>query len=124
MKIIVTHTTPDWDAIGSVWLIKKYLAGWQDAAVEFVPAGQRSTRVKDIDISEMAPVVKAGEDEIIHVDTGLGPLDHHQIYDTSVSATSRTWDFVQEQFQEADESLKGEHREAISRTVQILFSNR
>ena len=44
MKIVVTHTAPDWDAIGSVWLIKRYLPGWQDAKVEFVPAGTRRDR--------------------------------------------------------------------------------
>jgi len=41
MKIIVTHMSPDWDAITSVWLLKKYLMGWQEAEVRFVPAGQR-----------------------------------------------------------------------------------
>ncbi len=41
MKIIVTHMSPDWDAITSVWLLKKYLSGWQEADVRFVPAGQK-----------------------------------------------------------------------------------
>lgn len=120
MKIIVTHTAPDWDAIGSVWLIKKYLAGWQEAKVEFVPAGQRSPKVDGIDIADGDPVVEIGGNEIIHVDTGLGPLDHHQIYDTAVSGTSRTWDFVREQFAEADTSLTSEHREAVSRIVKVI----
>jgi len=46
MKIIVTHISPDWDAISSVWLLKKYLAGWQEAEVRFVPAGQRVGELK------------------------------------------------------------------------------
>ena len=120
MKIIVTHTAPDWDAIGSVWLLKKYLAGWQEAQVEFVPAGQRSPKVDGIDITEGSPIVTIGGNEIIHVDTGLGPLDHHQIYDTSVSATSRTWDFVQQQLGDSGESLTPEHGEAISRIVKVI----
>ncbi len=120
MKIIVAHTSPDWDAIGSVWLIKKYLAGWQEARVEFVPAGQRSPKVDGIDISEGDPVVKIGGNEIIHVDTGLSPLDHHQVYDTSVSAASLAWEYVQKQITGQNETLTSEHREAISRIVKII----
>ena len=41
MKIVVTHTSPDMDAITSVWLIKKFLPGWETATVRFVPAGER-----------------------------------------------------------------------------------
>jgi len=41
MKIIVTHTSPDLDAIVSVWLVKKFLPGWQDVKFEFVSAGDR-----------------------------------------------------------------------------------
>ena len=41
MKIVVTHTSPDLDAIVSVWLIKKFLPEWQDARSEFVQAGDR-----------------------------------------------------------------------------------
>ena len=40
MKRIVTHTSPDMDAITSVWFIKRYLSGWENAEVRFVPAGQ------------------------------------------------------------------------------------
>src|SRR5260221_1621815 len=77
MKIIVTHMSPDWDAITSVWLLKKYLAGWQDAAVKFVPAGQRlnNIKLKSENVEQNDPIERVGEDEIIHVDTGLGPLD-------------------------------------------------
>ena len=41
MKIIVTHAAPDLDAVTSVWLIKRFLQGWNEAEVRFVPAGQR-----------------------------------------------------------------------------------
>ena len=41
MKYIVTHTSPDMDAIASVWLLKKFLGGWDKAEVKFVPAGDR-----------------------------------------------------------------------------------
>lgn len=133
MKIIVTHTAPDWDAIGSVWLLRKYLSGWEDAAVEFVPAGQR--RAGSIGHSaenEDDPIEKIGDDEVIHVDTGLGPLDHHQTSDKSVSGTSRVWDYVREQrtnlhagkagsLEQSEESEKVKDKDAaIDRIVRFI----
>jgi hypothetical protein len=119
MKIVVTHMAPDWDAITSVWLLKKYLSGWQEADVQFVPAGQRlnSKELKD-DIQD--PIEEFGKDQVIHVDTGLGPLDHHQVQDSSVCAASRTWDYILSQFKEANEKMTPEHTEAISRIVKIV----
>lgn len=118
MKIVVTHTSPDWDAIGSVWLIKKYLPGWSEASVKFVPAGQRieGSTIKDGD----NPIEKMGEDEVVHVDTGLGPLDHHQTGDQNVCGTSRVWDYVREESRKAGHNLTKEHEEAVSRIVKII----
>lgn len=67
MKTIVTHMSPDLDAITSVWLIRKFIPGWQDAEIKFVPAG--------LTLSNLPP---DDNGEIIHVDTGLGKFDHHQ----------------------------------------------
>ncbi|HUD44726.1 MAG TPA: hypothetical protein VMR41_04245 [Patescibacteria group bacterium] len=104
MKYIITHTSPDWDAIGSVWLIKRYLSGWQEAKVLFVPAGQRVQNSKyKIQIEDELKQVtdeaieKIGEDEYMHVDTGLGPLDHHQTNDQTVCGASRCWEYIQVQ---------------------------
>lgn len=122
MKIIVTHMSPDWDAITSVWLLKKYLPGWQDAEVKFVPAGQRLNNSQlTIHNSQIAdPIEKIGEDEVIHVDTGLAPLDHHQTQDSNVSAASLTWDYVQSMQKKAGGKLTAEHVEAVSRIVKII----
>ncbi|HEX8932534.1 MAG TPA: hypothetical protein VF810_05230 [Patescibacteria group bacterium] len=120
MKIIVAHISPDWDAITSVWLIKKYLAGWQEATVEFVPAGQRVAGSKDEMLESGDPIEKIGEDEVIHVDTGLGPLDHHQIQDTNISAASLTWNYVREKLKETGNKLTEQHEEAVSRVVKIV----
>lgn len=121
MKIIVTHISPDWDAISSVWLIKKYLAGWQDADVQFVPAGQRlrDMRLNPNNIENNDPIELVGNDEIIHVDTGLGPLDHHQTQNTSVSAASLTWEYVQRQIEKGSE-LTEQHTQAVSRVVKYV----
>jgi len=116
--------SPDWDAITSVWLLKKYLSGWQDAQVRFVPAGTRlNNREQGTGNREQEdPIEKSGEDEVIHVDTGLGPLDHHQTQDTAVCAASRTWDYVLSQIKETNDSMTSEHKEAVSRIVKIVVA--
>ena len=122
MKIIVTHTSPDWDAIGSVWLIKKYLAGWQEAEVRFVAAGERvESRKSKVESSELKnPIEKIGDDEVIHVDTGMGHLDHHQTSDTKISAMSLTWDYIQQEIKKEGNKFTPEHIEAITRVVGIV----
>lgn len=75
MKIIVTHLSPDFDAITSVWLIKRFLKGWSEAVIKFVPAGSTLNN-KPPDINK----------NIIHVDTGLGKFDHHQTNENTCAA--------------------------------------
>lgn len=121
-KIIVTHDSPDLDAITSIWLIRKFLPGWNGVAVEFVPAGERlegSTNRDQI-------IEKIGQDEVIHVDTGLGPLDHHQTADKNICAASLTWEYVKSQSSEFNPRT-GEfsdkmqvRREAIDRIVKVI----
>jgi hypothetical protein len=123
MKIIVTHMSPDWDAISSTWLIKKYLPGWHEAKVTFVPAGQRLNN-QEVAVMEYSedPVQKFGDDEVIHVDTGLTPLDHHQTQDRTVSAASLAWDYVRTQLEKAGNPLRTEHNEAISRVIKVIVA--
>jgi len=123
MKIIVTHTSPDWDAITSVWLIKTFLAGWQDAKVEFVQAGTKSSRLDNLEVSPTDVIVRVGEVEIIHVDTGLMALDHHQTSSQEVCAATRTWDYIQQMFADAKNELKPEHKEAVSRIVGVVLQD-
>ena len=40
MKIIVTHLSPDLDALASSWLLKRFLTGWTEAEITYVPAGE------------------------------------------------------------------------------------
>lgn len=126
MKIIVTHTSPDWDAIGSVWILRRFLPGWDEAKVEYVPAGQRYKNLESkIQNSESGDVIeKINDDEVIHVDTGMGPLDHHQVSDQSVCAASRCWDYVQQvqnsKFKiQNDDRIRGQ-QEAISRIIKVI----
>ncbi|MBI2621857.1 MAG: hypothetical protein HYW63_04425 [Candidatus Levybacteria bacterium] len=129
MKIVVTHTIPDLDAVTSVWLIKRFLQGWGEAKVEFVPAGSRKANSK-LQIANSGtgdPIEKVGENEVIHVDTGLGPLDHHQTPDINVCGASLTWDFVRskgQMFENEESSDKIQVREeAISRMINIVVDD-
>lgn len=67
MKTIVTHIGPDLDAITSIWLVKMFLPGWEEASLAFVPAG-----------STLEGKSPDDNPEIMHVDTGFGRFDHHQ----------------------------------------------
>lgn len=82
MKTIVTHLSVDLDAITAIWLIKKLLPGWKNAATKFVPAG---TTLNDKNPDE--------NPEIIHVDTGLGKFDHHQS-NKFISASQLVYEFL------------------------------
>lgn len=125
MHVIVTHTSPDWDAIGSVWILKRFLPGWENAKVEFVPAGDRSPRVarkgKEADTQI---VVETDDTKIIHVDTGLTPLDHHQIYDINICSVTRCWDLVVKENKNLHATLSDTKREdmlaAMERIVVYL----
>lgn len=82
MKTLVTHRSPDLDAIASMWLVIRNHHGWEDPTLAFVPAGQS--------LNNMSP----DEDpDIIHVDTGLGKFDHHQLQERT-SATRIVLEFL------------------------------
>ncbi len=127
MKIVVTHSMPDLDAVTSVWLIKKFLQGWKEASLQFVPAGSRIGNLKSQISNLKSPIEKIGEDEVIHVDTGLGPLDHHQTSDTNVCGASLTWDYVRENGQMFDQDETSDRvqirEEAISRMINVVVDD-
>lgn len=130
MKLIVTHTSPDWDAIGSVWVIKKFLPGWQQAEVAFVPAGNRLTSYSKWKVASETPeqartgdpIEKIGDYEVLQVDTGLGPLDHHQVFDTTVSGAGLSWEYVQQQLGDGGEAFTPEHKEAVTRVINFIVA--
>jgi hypothetical protein len=67
MKTIVAHIGPDCDAITSMWLVKTFIPGWEEASYAFVPAGTTLGKLPPDD-----------NPDIMHVDTGFGKFDHHQ----------------------------------------------
>lgn len=117
MKIIVAHNSPDMDAITSVWLIKRFLPGWNEAGVKYVPAGER---IKGSEPKDVIENIKG--DDVIHVDTGMGPLDHHQISSDQVCGASLTWDYVKSQnpeFEIQNEKIRA-RIEALCRIIKVV----
>ncbi len=115
MKVIVTHTSPDMDAITSVWVIKRFLQGWENAQVKYVPAGETINGK----IPENA-IEQVSEDEVVHVDTGLGPLDHHQTQSDEVCAASVTWEYIKKTLAQHNENLREEKIEAVDRIIKVV----
>ena len=117
MKIIVTHNSPDLDAVSSAWFIKRFLPGWEDAEVVTVPAGSRiNTDRVSSDVFE-----HLDGKEVIHVDTGMGPLDHHQTEDENICAAKLTFDYV---YDNSDELKKNEHKtEALRRFIDYVIDD-
>lgn len=121
MKTIVTHMSPDLDAICAIWIIKKFLPEWRDANLKFVSAGERLNEFN----STNQTVETNGQDEVIHVDTGLGPLDHHQSDSPEICAASLTWEYVSKQYIKANpEAVRHDRwkykREAMKRMVKVV----
>ena len=56
----------------------------------------------------------------MHVDTGMGPLDHHQTSDRNVCGMSRTWDYVQRELESHGNKFTKEHLEAVGRIVKVV----
>lgn len=96
MKLIVTHKASDLDAIGSSWMINRFLPGWENAEIRFVPAGNKlaGKYIREGEIIEKVEFDDGSEAEVIHVDTGMCSLDHHQIASDDVCSTSIALDYV------------------------------
>lgn len=103
MKTIVSHLSPDIDSITSIWLIKRFLPGWMDAELKFVPAGS----TLDGQDADKNP-------EVIHVDTGLGKFDHHQNSDY-ICAASLVFDYLKKELH-----LKEKQKRAMDKMIREI----
>ena len=79
--MIITHTSPDFDAIGGVWLLKRY-GGMADAEVQFVNTGSPD------------PVVLESANAVVDTgrvfDPGILRFDHHHLPGKLANATCAT----------------------------------
>lgn len=97
LHIIVTHTSPDLDAITSVWLIKKFHPKFSSAEIRFAPAGEKY---------QPTEIEKLKSPEIIHVDTGGEEFDHHQTGDKTICASSLVLDFLEKNNMVGESAVK------------------
>jgi hypothetical protein len=91
-NLIVTHHAPDLDAVGAVWMLKRFDAQhYAVAHLAFVNPGEKITL-------EEAEEIGFQLHEVTHVDTGLGKFDHHQPEhaNPNTCATSLTYDHALE----------------------------
>jgi hypothetical protein len=109
ITLLVTHENPDMDAIGACWLFTRF-GGKRFDGVDyyFVHAG-------DVIDRDTLAAKSLSESEVIHVDTGLGPFDHHQPDNTARdSATLRVYDYL------AGLSAEVSEDEALKRLVGLV----
>lgn len=102
-KTIITHISPDLDAIASIWLLQKYLPEWDESTVAFVPAGT-TYKNKPVDSDE----------SVIHVDTGFGRFDHHQSKEP-ICAAQKVYDFLKR-----EKLIKPKLQEPLSRLLDYV----
>ncbi|MBI3341994.1 hypothetical protein HY024_02630 [Candidatus Curtissbacteria bacterium] len=101
-KLIVTHSSPDFDGIPAIWLLRKFHPDFANARVGFTPAG---TTYNNMAVDS--------DENIVHVDTGMGRFDHHQSNDFTCGAQLVYEYLVKEGYVKEDD-------EALSRMVKIF----
>jgi hypothetical protein len=70
-KKIITHTSPDFDAIAFLWLMVRFASGFDDAAIEFMP-------LNAIDEEKLATADAVGDMGKIYDPENLR-FDHHHL---------------------------------------------
>ncbi len=111
MSTIVTHHAPDLDAITATWLIKRFLPNWKNADTAFVPAG-KTLNNETVD----------SDDQILHVDTGMGFLDHHQT-DEKTCAAKKVYEYIKKKVNEGRKGSKSNEwweDEALKRMCEVV----
>lgn len=101
-KLLVTHSSPDFDGIPAIWLFRKFHPDFVDAQVAFVPAGSTYNN-EPVD----------SKSDIVHVDTGMGRFDHHQTSEFTCGAQLVYEYLVKEGYIEGKD-------EAMKRLIKIL----
>ena len=104
-KIIVTHIFPDLDAIASLWLLIRFHPDFDETELAFVPAGATYK-------GEPAD----SDPTVIHVDTGMGRFDHHQLADKT-AATELVFNYLKQ-----EKLVTAKHQPALERLVKLVVA--
>lgn len=100
---IVTHSSPDLDAICSTWLLKTFHHKYKSAEILFVPAG-----------STLEGAIVDQDPMVIHVDTGFGNYDHHQLKKKTSAAELVLAELIKKDY------VKEEQLPSLQRFVQVV----
>lgn len=87
MSIIITHVSPDFDAIGAVWLLRRYLFRIDSVTVLFVHTGSPDRSA----LAQAAAVVDTGRE----YDPARLRFDHHQLPGAAANETCATLQVAQ-----------------------------
>lgn len=93
-KVIVTHLNPDFDGIPAIWLLHRFHPDFRNAKVEFAPAG-----------STIDGKPAGSNPDVIHVDTGGGPFDHHNTNEYTCAA-KLVWDWLKKELRIEDLAIE------------------
>ncbi len=98
------------------------MPNWENASIMFVPAGERvkNSKLHTPSDREEDSIEKIGNDEVMHVDTGMGPLDHHQTNSLQECGASRTWDFVKKRHEGTEKWFV--KADAIERIISVIVA--
>src|SRR3989338_531347 len=102
-KVIVTHIFPDLDAIASIWLLIRFHPEFNEVDLEFVPAG---TTYQNLAVDS--------DPTVIHVDTGMGQFDHHQL-EAKTCAAELVFNHLKSQ-----KFITLKHQSALERLVKLI----
>jgi hypothetical protein len=104
--VIVTHQSPDFDAVGAVWLLKRY-NDMEDGFVEFVNTGNPSLNI----LNQAEAVVDTGK----IYDPLILRFDHHQLPGKAANetcATKQVYDYLLQ---------KGRRIEHLYPLIELIF---
>lgn len=99
-RIIVTHIFPDLDAIASAWLLVRFHPDFEETDFAFVPAGE-TFEGKAVD----------SDPTVVHVDTGLGRFDHHQL-DKPTCAAELVFNYLK-----TEKFITAKHQAGLARLI-------
>ncbi len=101
-KTIVTHVGPDFDGILAIWLLKRFHDDFKNAQIKFTNAG-----------STIDGKPAGSNPDVVHVDTGGGPFDHHDSNDYTCAA-KLVWDWLKKEYHLSDLAVERMVAQAVA----------
>ncbi len=118
MKVLVGHQAADLDCLMSMWIIKRFVPGWDMCELAFVSAGERLVGEY---VKEGGTIEELSDGrEVITVDTGMGKLDHHQTEDMDLCAARLSFEYALT-IPESTLNAHDTKRESVARMVEFAI---